>query len=147
MVKCDKICFVSKSANKTFPETWVCNVNVNTSMNINQLCISVFMRLPYCSVAVDFTRSALIPQPHLSSHELMSWNRVQPSLELFLLVLSVALYHISRSNTTAGKRYCQGSKTTIGWALMIQKYISAIIPTQAEVTESRIWWHQWCCLR
>lgn len=42
------------------------------------------------SSAVDFTHSAPIPQPHLSSHDLMSWNRVQPSRELFLLVLSAA---------------------------------------------------------
>lgn len=48
------------------------------------------------------------------------------------------VYHISRWNTTAGKRYCQGSKETIEWALMIYRYISAIIPTQAEVTESRL---------
>lgn len=42
------------------------------------------------SCAADFTLSAPIPQPHLSSHELMRWNRVQPSWELFLLVLSGA---------------------------------------------------------
>lgn len=41
----------------------------------------------------------------------------------------------------------QESKETIRWAFIINRYISAIIPTQAEVTESRIWWHHRCCLR
>lgn len=105
-------------------------------------------RVSFLLCAVHITRSAPIPQPHLSSHELMSWKRVQPSIGLLPSCFISSLYHISTWNTTAGRRYCQGSGTQLGWALMIYSYISAIIPTQGQgVAESRIWWLHWCCLR
>ena len=68
-------------------------------------------------------------------------------LRIVLACFISGVYHIPPWNTTAGKRYCQGSQKTIEQALMIYMYISAIMPTQTEVTESGIWWHQWCCLR
>lgn len=97
--------------------------------------------------AVHFTRSAPIPQPHLSSHELMSWKRVQPSLGLLPLVLSAACTIFPHEILQPARDTAKAAGKQLGWALMIYSYISAIIPTRGGVAESRIWWLHWCCLR